>query len=152
MLERKLIGVARRLLLPAMAVSLCFSSRGCSQLCYLELVDASNPQHPTFCISSGSSCRGFPYSVGQIAIDEVSNTSRKSVWLSECVASPCTINKFSYGIDPPGWQTKRGPIPLESGKYYQMESYFFTCSGIAPSGSCSIITWQQFRQIQQDSQ
>src|SRR5580698_2825688 len=85
MLDRKLVRIQRRLLLLSLAIFLCAPLRACSAFWYLEVVDAGNPQQPTFCISSRPGCKGLPYSDGQITILKVSGSSRKTVWMSETV-------------------------------------------------------------------
>lgn len=122
----------------------CLWLRGCTQNWFLQLVDAKDPQHPTFCITSKPACGGLPFTGATISVYRLDKGSTGTVWDSRPVENNNPITTFTYGVDPPGWKSDIGPKPLESRAHYEVENSVFTCEGTAPQGTCSVLTGQEY--------
>jgi hypothetical protein len=116
---------------------------------YIDTIDAADPSSPTFCISATRGCKGSKFYAPSLEVYRVGSEplQDRNVWTIEQVSGQ-PITTFTYGVAPEGWKTIEGPAPLERGRFYQIRNSYFTCSGNAPTGSCTVLTEEQFRESQ----
>jgi hypothetical protein len=123
------------------ACCLCLLSMvlsACQQKYYVSISDASDPAHPVFCISSWPRCLGSVVSPNAILVLRVGNepAPERVVWLVQSMNAARRYKRVVYGFAPEGWTTRKAPIPLKAGKFYQLDLFYFSCSGVAPHGTC----------------
>lgn len=129
---------------------------------YVEIIDASDPSYPAFCVSmSKSACpQGLdpPDWISHFGVEKVDvdtknqeplpspeETSQLGMWEIE-PASPI-YTKFSlvrYGVAPAGWKTVRSARPLAPGTLYQVGHTWFACFGRRPNGACQIYSLEEY--------
>jgi hypothetical protein len=69
---------------------------------------------------------------------------QRVVWYVEPVGENRPFKTVTYGVPPAGWATKKMPLPLEQGKFYQIGLYYFSCGGTVPDGTCEICDVDHF--------
>lgn len=125
----------------------CFLMEWKMPFWYLTVTNASDPEHPTFCISSKEGCSGGGYWSDGLDVISVGPgpIPQRVAWVLDRLnaADTTPLQAFTYGVAPRGWKTTRGPVPLQMGTLYEVRDSFFRCFGSAPDGSCDAFSREE---------